>query len=168
MASSPILDSWFPIQDDPSVSTSPTVFQVLIRHCYHYYYWVSGCHCKIYMPKMKSDVLSWLKPSALLDSSFMLLAPPPSQMMLGLKTSAALWMPTPFLYFQYSRTNFLSYGSWIEVLLSGVRHPLCSRSFHLMLGSGPGLLLRPAILWAQRMGGHRDVGLKEQSVDLCK
>ena len=60
---------------------------------------ISGCYHKVYMPKVESNVFPSLKPSALLDSSFLLLAALSSQM-LGLKTLATLLMPAS-LYFKY-------------------------------------------------------------------
>lgn len=87
----------FLVSADPPVSTFHATFQLPMRYYYyHYYYLDIRLPCKIYLPKLKFDVFPCLKPSALLDPSCSLLALPPSQL-LGLKTSATLLMPTPFL-----------------------------------------------------------------------
>lgn len=72
---------------DPSSATFHATFRLLIRYdccsCYYYFTWISGCHCKVCVPKMKPNVFPSLKPSALLDSLFLLAAPCPP--MLGSK-----------------------------------------------------------------------------------
>lgn len=96
VTSLPVFSSWFPLlwtahQSPPLRHSGCWLDTIIIR--------ISGCYHKVYMLKVESNVFPSLKPSALLDSSFLLLAAPSSQM-LGLKTLATLLMPAS-LYFKY-------------------------------------------------------------------
>ena len=102
VTSLPVFSSRFPLlwtahQSPNLIHSSCWLDTIIIR--------ISGCYHKVYTPKVESNVFPSLKPSALLDSSLLLLAAPSSQM-LRLKTLATLLMPAS-LYFKYQSTDFL-------------------------------------------------------------